>query len=497
MENIHKAEILQIVDAVARERGVPKANLLDAMQSAIEIAARKKYGLEQNIRANIDPNNGKISLNRVRVVAEEVEDYFKEISLDEAMISNADIKLGEEVLEPLPPIDLGRVAAQTAKQVIVQKVGEVERERQYEDFKDRKGEILTGTVKRIEYGNLIVDIGRTAEAVMRKNQQIRGEMYQVGDSVKAYVQDVRREFKGPQIFLSRTDDLFLRKLLEIEVPEIYDNVIEVKAIAREPGSKAKVAVFAGDISIDPVGSCVGVRGSRVKSITNELSGEKIDVIKWDKNVAQFVINAMTPAEITKIVFDEENNRVETIVDEENLSLAIGRRGQNVRLASKVTGWRIDIMTEEQESTRRNEEFTNNTELFMKELEVEEVIAQLLSSEGYNSIEQIAYAEEESLLAIEGFSEELVTELKERSVEFLENQNAVIIEDLEKLGVEQELLDSLDLPAEYILKLAEYGIKTLEDLTEVTISEFGDIVPGSVMPQENVEALIEFAKEKSA
>ena len=378
----------------------------------------------------------------------------------------------------------------------MQKVSEVERERQYQDYKDRKGDILNGTVKRVEFGNIIVDVGR-AEAMLHRSQQIRGETFQVGDRIKAYVQDVRLEQKGAQIFLSRTDDGFLRKLFEMEVPEIYDNIIEIKAIAREPGSKAKIAVVAADVTIDPVGSCVGVRGSRVKAITNELGGEKIDVINWDKNIAQFVINAMTPASITKIVFDEEKRRVEAIVPDDQQSLAIGRRGQNVRLASKITGWTIDVMTEEQESKRRSEEFTNTTSLFIEHLGVEEVIAQLLSAEGYTTLEQIAYTEDTVLEAIEGFTPELVSDLKDRAVAYLEQQNEGIIESLEQLGVEQDLLDSLDLPPEYILKLAEFGVKTIEDLGEVTFDEFRSVVPENVISSENIEALIAFAKEQTA
>ena len=495
MDNFGKAEILQIVDAVARERGVPKASLIDAMEQAVQIAGRKKYGLEQNISANIDQNTGKISLYRVREVVEVVENVVQQIMLEDAIIIRADAKIGEEILELLPPIDLGRVAAQTAKQVIVQKVGEVERERQYQDYKDRKGDILNGTVKRIEFGNIIVDVGR-AEAMLRRNQQIRGEMFQVGERIKAYVQDVRQEQKGPQIFLSRIDDDFLRKLFEMEVPEIYDNIIEIKAIAREPGSKAKIAVVASDVSIDPVGSCVGVRGSRVRSITTELGGEKIDVINWDNNVAQFIINSMTPAEITKIVFDEAKNRVEAVVPDDQLSMAIGRRGQNVRLASKITGWAIDVMTEEQESKRRSEEFTKTTELFVTHLGVEEVIAQLLSAEGYTTLDQIAYAETNALASIEGFSAELVEELQNRAITYLEKQNEDVIEGLEKLGVEQDLLDALDLAAEYILKLAEFGVKTIEDMAEVTFAEFRSIVPESAISSENIEALINFAKEQN-
>ena len=496
MDNIGKAEILQIVDAVSRERGVSKAKLIEAMEQAVQIAGRKKYGLEQNISAQIDQNTGKISLFRVRTVVDKVENTFQEISLEDAREIRPEAENGEEILEPLPPIDLGRVAAQTAKQVIVQKIGEIERESQYEDYKGRKGDILNGTVKRVEFGNIIVDVGR-AEALLKKTQQIRGEMFKVGDRVKAYVQDVKREPKGPQIFLSRTDDEFLRKLFEMEVPEVYDNIIEIKSIAREPGSKAKVAVFATDVSVDPVGSCVGVRGSRVKAITNELSGEKIDVISWDKNVAQFVINAMTPATISKIVFDEDKGRVEAIVPEDQLSLAIGRRGQNVRLASKMTGWTIDVMTEEQESKRRGEEFANTTELFVNNLGVDEVTAQLLSAEGYTSLEQIAYADNAALTSIEGFSnKELVEELQNRAITYFEEKNEEIIEGLEKLGVEQELLDTLDLPPEYILKLAEFGVKTIEDLGEVTVSEFRQIVPANIVSSEEIETLISFAKKQS-
>ncbi|MFK7973728.1 MAG: transcription termination factor NusA [Rickettsiaceae bacterium] len=495
MENVSKAEILQIVDAVSRERGIPKAKLLDAMEQAIGIAGRKKYGIEHNISAQIDANTGKISLYRIRKVVDKAEDIFQEIELEEAIISHPDIKIGEQINELLPPIDLGRVAAQIVKQVIVQKVGEVERESQYEDYKDRKGDILNGTVKRIEFGNLIVDVGR-AEAILKKNQQIRGEMFKVGDRIKAYVQDVRKEPTGAQIFLSRTDEAFLGKLFEMEVPEIYDNIIELRAIAREPGSKAKVAVYANDVSIDPVGSCVGVRGSRVRSITNELNGEKIDIINWDNNIAQFVINAMTPAIISKIVFDEDAKKVQTIVADDQLSLAIGRRGQNVRLASKITGWRIDVMTEEQESKRRSEEFTNTTELFINTLQIDQVMAQLLSSEGYTSIEQLAYSDLSDLSSIEGLSTEALEKLQSRAIAYLQEQQEQVIESLEKLGVEQELLDALDIAPEYILKLAEYGVKTLEDLAEVTLSELRQIVPANIINDDDATMLIKFAQENS-
>ncbi len=492
MDNIGNAEILQIVEAVSRERGVSRSALIDAMEQAVGMAGRKKYGHEHNIRAQINQNTGEIGLYRVLRVVEKVENTFTEIGLSDAMNIKTDVKIGDEVLEKLPPIDLGRVAAQTAKQVIIQKVTEAERLRQYEDYKDRKWEVLNGTVKRIDFGSIIVDLGR-AEGLLKQDQQIKGESFKINDRIKALVIDVRNESKGPQIFLSRTHDRFLQKLFEMEVPEIYDNVIEIKAIAREPGSKAKIAVYAPDVTIDPVGSCVGIRGNRVRAITNELCGEKIDVLLWDKNIAQFVINAMTPAQISKIVFDEDKKRVETVVAEDQLSIAIGRRGQNVRLASKITGWAIDVMTEEQESKRRNEEFTNSTEILMKALDVEEIVAQLLSAEGFTTVEQIANSENLALESIEGFDKELVEELKKRAINYIEIQNESIVESLEELGVEQELLDSLNIAPEYILKLAEYGVKTIEDLGEMSFKEFRNIVPANVISDSDINALIEFAK----
>ncbi len=495
MNNVGNAEILQIVEAVSRERGIPRTHLIDAMEQAVQMAGRKKYGHEHNIKAEINQNTGEIILYRVLKVVEKVENTFTEIDLSEAMLIRADAKIDEVILEKLPPIDLGRVAAQTAKQVIIQKVGEAERLRQYEDYKDRKGDILNGTVKRIEFGNIIVDIGR-AEALLRKDQQIRGEIFKINDRIKAFVLDVRPETKGQQIFLSRTSDKFLEKLFEMEVPEIYDHIIEIKSIAREPGSKAKVAVYASDVGVDPVGSCVGVRGNRVRAITNELHGEKIDILLWDKNIAQFVINAMTPAQISKIVFNEEKRRVEAVVPDDQLSIAIGRRGQNVRLASKITNWSIDVMTEEQESKRRIEEFTNTTEIFTNGLGLEEVLAQLLSAEGFTTIDQIANSDQTSLESIEGFDAELAKELKNRAVEYIDNQNDKIIEDLEQLGVEQDLVDALNLDPEYILKLAEYGVKTIEDLAEITIEEFRKIVPEDNISNKDIEELIYFAQSQN-
>ncbi|MFU7503266.1 MAG: transcription termination factor NusA [Candidatus Tisiphia sp.] len=492
MINIGNIEILQIIDSVAREKNLPKEALLSAMEQAVQIAGRRKYGNEHNIKAEIDRKNGNINLFRILDVVDDVENYFTQISLKDAVEKKVDAKIGDEIYEFLPPIDLGRVAAQAAKQIIIQRVGEVEREKQYEDFKDKKGEILNGTVKRVEFNNIIVDLGGRAEAMIKKEQLIRGESFKVNDRIKAYVQDVRLSSKGPQIFLSRTDDQMLIKLFELEIPEIYDNIIELRAIARDPGSKAKVAVFASDSSVDPIGSCVGIRGNRIKAITNELNGEKIDVILWSKNIAQFIMNALAPAEIAKIVIDEDKNIVDVVVSQDNLSLAIGRRGQNVRLASKLTGWNINVMTEDQESKRRNDEFCSATELFMETLDVEEVIAQLLSAQSFTSLEQLASSKIETLMNIEGFEEELATEIRERAINYVNAKNEKIIIKLEALGVEQELIDVLDLQPEFILKLAEYGVKTIEDLGELTVNEFKSLAPNSNMVDDDIELLIRTA-----
>lgn len=495
MVNIGNIEILQIIDAVAREKTIPKEALISAMEQAVQVAGRRKYGHDHNIKAEINRKTGDISLFRILEVVERSEDYFTQISLKDALAKKDDAKIGDKIYELLPPIDLGRVAAQTAKQVIIQRVAEAEREKQYEDFKDRKGEIVNGTVKRIEFNNIMVDLGR-AEAVIKKDQLVKGENFKVNDRIKAYVQDVRFVLKGPQIFLSRTDDRMIMKLFELEVPEISDNIIEIKAIARDPGSKSKVAVFATDSSVDPIGTCVGIKGNRVRAISNELNGEKVDIVLWSKNVAQFVMNALAPAEITKIVIDEDKHIVDVVVSQNNLSLAIGRRGQNVRLASKLTGWNINVMTEDQESQRRNEEFRSTTELFIEALDVEEMIAQLLSAQGFNSVEQIASSKVETLMNIEGFEEELASEIKIRAVDYVNVKNENILAQLEELGVEQELIDVLELPPEFILKLAEYGIKTIEDLGELTVSEFKTLVSNSVMKDEDMALIIDTARSST-
>lgn len=491
--NVGNAEILQIVDAVSREKGISREQLICALEQAVQAAGKKKYGYEHNIKAEISQKTGEIKLFRVLDVVAEPENYLTQIGFADAQDKKLDVQIGDQIYELLPPIDLGRVAAQAAKKAIIQHVGDAERQKQYEDFKDRKGDIINGTVKRIEFGNLIIDLGGRAEAILKKDEFIKGEHFKINDRVKAYVQDVREERRGPQIFLSRTDNNMVVELFKMEVPEIYDGIIEIKAIARDPGSKTKIAIFAVDSSVDPVGSCVGMRGNRVKAVSNELCGEKIDIVLWNKNVAQFVINAMAPAEISKIVIDESKHKVDVVVDKEQLSIAIGKRGQNVRLAAKLTGWHIDLMTDEEESKRRGEEFASTTKLFMDALNVEEVIAQLLSVEGFTSLDQIAAVDDSMLEAIEGFDHALAAEVKARAVKYVSDQNDGIIEKLEQLGVDQELLDILPLSPEYILKLAEYGIKTIEDLGELTLVEFHELVPNSAMSDNEIGELINTAK----
>ncbi|WP_419235234.1 transcription termination factor NusA [Rickettsia endosymbiont of Nabis limbatus] len=495
MSNIGNIEILQIIDSVAREKGISKEVLISTVEQAVQVVGRKKYGNEYNIKAQTNRKTGEINLLRVFKVVENVEDYLTQISITEALQKDPEAKIDGEIYEYLPSIDHARVAAQAAKQVITQRVIEAEREKQYHDFKDRKGEVINGVVKRIEYGDIIVDLNR-AEAIIKREQQIKGENFKVGDRVKAYVQDVRHETKGPQIFLSRADDRMLAKLFELEVTEIYEGMIEIKAVARDAGSKAKIAVFASENGIDPIGSCVGIRGNRVKAITNELNGEKIDIILWNRDVAQFIINALAPAEILKILIDEDKRKVEVVVSQENQSLAIGRRGQNVRLAAKLTGWNIDIMTEEQESKRRNEEFVTSTELFMEALDVEEVIGQLLSVSGFNTVEQITNSDINALMNIEGFEEELAVEIRNRAINYVNLKNEKIVKELEELGVEQELIDILEIHPELILKFAEYGIKTIEDLGEMSANEFKNLAPNSNITDENIKLLIKTAKQHS-
>ncbi len=459
----NRLELMQIADAVAREKSIDKHIVLDAMSDAIEKAAKARYGLETNIRAQIDEKTGEIKLQRLLEVVETVEDYDTQIALPDAKAKNDAAKIGDHIGELLPPMDFGRIAAQSAKQVIVQKVRDAERDRQFDEFKDRVGEIINGTVKRVEYGNVIVDLGR-AEAIVRRDELIPREMYKYGDRIRAYIYDVRREQRGPQIFLSRTHTDFMRKLFQMEVPEIYDGVIEIKKVARDPGSRAKIAVISNDSGIDPVGACVGMRGSRVQAVVGELQGEKIDIIPWQADTASFLVNALQPAEVAKVVMDEDKERAEVVVPDDQLSLAIGRRGQNVRLASQLTGWDIDILTEEEESGRRQEEFNANTNAFVEALDVDEMVGQLLASEGFTDLEEVAYVDLDELAMIEGFDDDTAQELQTRAREFLERKENELDEERKALGVADDLrqVPGMTTPMMVALGKSDEDIKTLED-----------------------------------
>ncbi len=457
----NRLELLQIADAVAREKMIDPDLVINAMEESLGKAARSRYGAEYDIRATIDRKTGELTMKRCRTIVEEVENQWTELTLAEGKEIQADAEVGTVLSDPLPPMDFGRIAAQSAKQVIMQKVREAERERQFEEFKDRVGEIINGAVKRVEYGNVIVDVGR-GEAVLRRDQLINREAFRTGDRVRAYIRDVRAEVRGPQIFLSRTAPEFLAELFKMEVPEIYDGIIEIKAVARDPGSRAKIGVISYDNSIDPVGACVGMRGSRVQAVVNELQGEKIDIIPWNDDAATFLVNALQPAEVSKVVLDEEADRIEVVVPEDQLSLAIGRRGQNVRLASQITGFDIDIMTEVEESERRQAEFAARTTLFMETMNVDELVAQLLVSEGFSTLEEVAFVEIDELLTIEGFEEAIAEDLQARARECLDEINTKAIEKAKELGVEQSLLDYEGLTPQMFAVLAEDGIKTLED-----------------------------------
>ncbi len=458
----NRLELLQIADAVAREKSIDKAIVIEALEDAIQKAARSRYGAENEIRAEIDPKTGEIKLNRLQEVVESVENDATEISLKDAQVRNPAAVVGDFITEPLPPIDFGRIAAQTAKQVIVQKVRDAERDRQFDEFKDRVGEIVHGLVKRVEYGHVIVDLGR-AEAIVRRDEQIPREAFRTGDRIRAYVYDVRREPRGPQIFLSRTHPQFMAKLFEQEVPEIYDGIIEIRSVARDPGSRAKIAVLSNDGSIDPVGACVGMRGSRVQAVVNELQGEKIDIIQWSPDPATFIVNGLAPAEVVKVVLDEEAERIEVVVPDDQLSLAIGRRGQNVRLASQLSGWTIDILTEAEESERRQAEFTERSQLFEQALDVDEVIAQLLASEGFASVEEIAFVELDEISEIEGFDEETATEIQARAAEYLERIDQERDAKRKELGVEDAVAEVEGVTTAMLVSFGENDVKTLDDL----------------------------------
>ncbi len=463
-------ETLQVADAVAREKNIEREIVLVAMEEAIQKAGRSKYGHDHDIRATIDRKTGAIALKRYREVVETIEDEVKQMTLAEAKRLKKDAAIGEFLIDELPPLDFGRIAAQTAKQVIMQKVREAERAKQFEEFKDRVNEVINGVIKRVEYGNVTVDIGGKAEAMLRRDETLPREHFKVGDRVRALIYDVRQEIRGPQIFLSRTRPEFMAKLFMQEVPEIYDGVIEIRAVARDPGSRAKIAVISRDSGIDPVGACVGMRGSRVQAVVGELQGEKIDIVPWSSDTPTFTVNALAPAEVSKVVLDEEKKRMEVVVPEEQLSLAIGRRGQNVRLASMLTGWDIDILTEAEESARRAEEFKTRSSLFMEALDVDEVIAHLLVAEGFTKVEEIAEAEMSELNAIEGFGEEIASELQNRAKVWLEEQNRKIMERQKELGIKDDLSSLEGLTPAQVVKLGENNIKSRDDLADLAADE---------------------------
>lgn len=488
-------ELIQVADTVAREKNIDKEVVLEAMEEAIQKAGRSKYGHDFDIRAIINRKNGDIELKRYREVCEaaEIENESAQITLEQAQGIKPDAEIGEFLIDELPPLDFGRIAAQTAKQVILQKVREAERIKQFDEYKDREGEIVNGKVKRAEFGNYTVDLGR-AEAILRRDETIPREQLKVGDTVRAYIYEVRREARGPQIFLSRSHPQFLAKLFMQEVPEIYDGVIEIKAVARDPGSRAKMAVYSYDSGMDPVGACVGMRGSRVQAVVAELQGEKIDIIPFTEDLGSLVIESLQPATVSKVVLDEDNNRIDIVVPEEQLSLAIGRRGQNVRLASMLLGWDIDIMTEEEESKKRQEEFKVRSGLFIEALDVDEVIAHLLVAEGFTAVEELAEIELDELNQIEGFEEEISTELQNRAKNWLEQQANLLKEKQKELNIADDLVAFEGLSPDQILKLAEKDIKTLDDLADLAGDELVEVLGETVLTVPEANAIIMKARE---
>jgi len=462
------------------------------MEMAITKAGRSKYGHEHDIRAQIDRQSGDINLMRFRLIVETIDNEAVQVTMDEARKVNPDAKAGDYIVDTLPPIDFGRIAAQTAKQVIVQRVREYERKRQYDEFKDRVGEIINGVVKRTEYGNLMVELGK-AEALLRRDELIQRENFRNGDRVRAYIYDVREEPRGPQIFLSRTHPGFLAKLFAQEVPEIYDGIIEIKAVARDPGSRAKMAVISRDSSIDPVGACVGMRGSRVQAVVAELQGEKIDIIPWSAQAATFVVNALAPAEVTKVVLDEEAGRVEVVVPDDQLSLAIGRRGQNVRLASQLTRWDIDILTEAEESERRQEEFRRRSGLFVEALDVDDVIAGLLVTEGFTTVEELAFTPEDEVASIEGFDDNIAVELIRRAETFITRRDTELTDKRIALGVTDDVAAIEEFTPAMLVALGEKGVKTLDDLGDLASDELMEIVGADKMDEATANDVIMAAR----
>src|SRR5256714_100065 len=504
----NRLELLQIAEAVAREKSIDKGIVIAAMEDAIQKAARSRYGSETEVRAEINAKTGEMRLSRLLLVVDQVENEATQIALEDAKKRNPAAQVGDYIAEALPPLEYGRIAAQSAKQGIVQKVREAERDRQYQEYKDRISDIVNGIVKRVEYGNVVVDLGR-GEAIVRRDELLPRETFRNGDRIRAFIYDVRREPRGPQIFLSRTHPQFMAKLFAQEVPEIYDGIVEVKAVARDPGSRAKIAVISRDSSVDPVGACVGMRGSRVQAVVNELQGEKIDIIPWSQDIATFVVNALAPAEVAKVVLDEDRERIEVVVPDQQLSLAIGRRGQNVRLASQLTGWDIDIVNEQEEAENRQAGFEKRTKLVIEALNVDEVVGQLLASEGFNSVEELAVVDEKELAGIEGFDEETARELQARARDYLARQQAELDDKRKELGVEDALKEIPGITTAMLVKLGENGIKTVEDLAGCATDDlFGwserkdnettrhpGILDGFDLAHDQTEALITQARVK--
>ncbi len=485
-------EMLQVADAVAREKNIDRDIVLSAMEEAIQKAGRSKYGHDHDIRAHIDRKNGLISLKRYREVVEQIVDpeaEVRQLTLKEAQREKSDAQIGEYLVDELPPLDFGRIAAQTAKQVIVQKVREAERARQFEEFRDRRGEVINGVVKRVEYGNVTVDIGGKAEGLMRRDECLPRERFNVGDRVRALIYEVREEQRGPQIFLSRTHPEFMAKLFMQEVPEIYDGVIEIKGVARDPGSRAKIAVVSRDGSIDPVGACVGMRGSRVQAVVGELQGEKIDIIPWTNDIAAFMVQALAPAVVSKVVLNESDHRMDVVVPEDQQSLAIGRRGQNVRLASMLSGWDIDIMTEEAESKKRAEEFAVRSEMFINGLDVDEVIAHLLIAEGFTHVRELAETPIDEMLQIQGFDEDVAMELITRAQNWVKAQEQALKDKQKELGLKDDLVTFEGLTPETIIKLGEAGVKSRDDLADLATDELIDILGANALKPSQAEELI--------
>lgn len=457
----NRLELLRIAEAVAQEKMIEREIVIEAMEESMAKAAKMRYGTELDIRAHLDRGTGDLTLTRVRTVVEEVENQFQEITLEKAVDEKPDAEIGDELVDQLPPLEMGRIAAQSAKQVILQKVRDAERERQYEEFKDRIGTIIVGTVKREEFGNIVLDLSR-GEAVLRRDQKIGRESYSNGERLRAYITDVRREQRGPQIFLSRVAPEFMVELFRVEVPEIYDGLIEIRGVARDPGSRAKIAVFSYEGSIDPVGACVGMRGSRVQAVVNELQGERIDIIPWTDDMIEFTLSALQPATVTKVILDEEGLPKEVVVPDEQFSLAIGRRGQNVRLASQLTGLDISIMTETDERERRQADVAERTQMLMDTIDIDEVFAHLLVGEGFDTLDYLASCEVEEIAGIEGVSESLAQEVQHRASRFVQKENEEAMERARELGLDDSLAYFAGLTEKMLMTLAEEGIVTLKD-----------------------------------